>query len=403
MLAVGRKIKILYDDLGFREPHGGVSKYFTELVKNLPDDCVGRFSAKFSRNAYLQAYPFSLPPGRQNAEDFIQNYLHGHSFRGVSHLYSLLAHILPNIFPSLELANRRAHAAAVKKSDFDILHITDPHPHSNWWRGAVGKKKIVATVHDLIPELFHSDRRVSRMRRRILEDADHIIAVSNNTKNDLVRLYGAKPEKISVVYHGYTGLQGEKVAYKDLAVKPLTDRYLLFVGKRGGYKNFRFFIETVAPLLAQDKSLSVFCTGTPFSDEEKASINRLGIAEQVSQGFVDDSELPSLYANAVVFVYPSRYEGFGIPILDAFASGCPVVCSKASCFPEVAGDACLYFPLGDAQGLRSCILDLLSDAAQRERLKACALERVKLFSWQRCARETAEIYRKVCAVDNGRR
>ena len=124
----------------------------------------------------------------------------------------------------------------------------------------------------------------------------------------------------------------------------------------------------------------------------------LGIEGQVAQGFVPDDEIPSVFAHALVFVYPSRYEGFGIPILDAFAAGCPVILANASCFPEVAGDAALYVDLDDPASLRDQLSLLLHDASLRDRLAAQSRSRLEGFSWSRCAEETANIYRKGLSV-----
>lgn len=390
---MGKKIRVLYDELGFREPHGGVSRYFTELVKHLPEDVEGRFSAVCSNNAYLQASPFNLPRMPQDVHDFIRGTLRGHSFPGVSHVYRFFAKLFPRQFPSGELQNRRAFAAEVAKGDFDILHITDPHPYFNCWKPVLGKKPIVATVHDLIPELFQNNIRVRRVREQLMKDATHIIAVSQNTKNDLTRLYHVPEEKVSVVYHGYLPSQGNVRPLGDLTCQPATPNYLLFVGKRGGYKNFDFFIRAVAPLLRQDKSLSVFCTGSAFDKGEMALFASRGIDRQVAQGFVLDDEMPSVFAHALAFIYPSRYEGFGIPILDAFAAGCPVILANASCFPEVAGDAALYFNPDDPESLRDRLIQLLRDASLRDRFVAQSHSRLAGFSWFRCAEETANVYR----------
>lgn len=392
------KIRVLFDELGFREPHGGVSRYFTEMIKRLPKDVAWRLSAVCSNNVFLRSEPFCLPEAKQDVHVFIRDVLHGKSFLGVSHFYRLLSALAPKIFPSGERVNRKAFAAAIRADDFDILHLTDPHPYYNWWELVCGRKPIVATVHDLIPELFYSTNRVKKMRSKLVKEAAHIISVSKNTKNDLVRLYGVSPDKVTVIYHGYLAPREKNLSFNNLTVKPLTTKYLLFVGKRSGYKNFNFFIRAVASLLKADRKLSVFCTGSAFSQSELEEIANLGLQGRVSQGFVPDCEMPSIFAHAAVFVYPSKYEGFGIPILDAFAAGCPVVLSRCSCFPEVAGDAACYFPDGDSGMLCEQVTAMIEDFQLRREMVKRGRERVKDFSWQKCADETAEVYHKVISA-----
>ena len=106
--------------------------------------------------------------------------------------------------------------------------------------------------------------------------------------------------------------------------------------------------------------------------------------------------MPSLFHNAVAFVYPSIYEGFGIPILDAFSAGCPVILSNCSCFPEVGGDAALYFDDGDAETLRTHITSLVQDKSLRKTLIEKGFKRAELFTWEKCAERTADVYRVVC-------
>lgn len=383
-------IRILYDAGGFREPHGGVSRYFTEMMKRLPDEFEWKLGMVGTSNAYLQEPPFNLPPHKQTVQDFIRDTLHGYSFRGVSHVYKALACIMPNRFPSGELANQRAMGAVLENGDFDIFHVTHPHPVKNTWRSVVGKKPIVVTVHDLIPEMLQGNLRVAACRRQLLNDATHVIAVSENTKRDIMRLYGTSESKISVIYHGH--MQESSVITERL--KDIPWPYILYVGKRDGYKNFSFFIEAIAPLL-RESNLGLFCTGSEFNEEERTMFERLGIGDKVKQEFVADSVMPSLFANAVVFVYPSLYEGFGIPILDAFIVGCPVILSDCSCFPEVAGDAALYFSPKDGVVLRNNIVSVMTDVPVRNVLVENGYRRSKMFSWEKCAEETATVYRNV--------
>ena len=379
-------MRILYDDQGFFEHHGGVSRYFTEIMKHFPKGFEYVLPLVSTSNEYLRKEPFNIPSHKQDVNDFIRDWCHGCCFPGVSRVYRLCARLMPRVFPSGELANIRKVRKAVHDGDFDVFHLTGPHWIRDDWKMIVDKKPIVVTVHDLIPELFYGSKRTMRCRRQLLKVSAHIIAVSENTKRDVMSLYGTPEEKISVIYHGYLP-QKNFVPLKDQPPDP----YVLYVGKRNGYKNFQFLIKAITPLLKR-KKLMLFCTGSPFSSEELSLFDSLGVADRVVQRFVSDEELTALFRDAVAFVYPSIYEGFGIPILDAFSAGCPVVLSQTSCFPEVAGDAALYFEKDDAATLYNHIESLMGDEGIRQGLIQKGHDRIKMFSWDRCACETAKVY-----------
>ena len=383
------RIKILYDDGGFFLSYGGVARYFTETIKRLPDDIEWQFGMACTWNMYLQRPPYNVPPPKQTVHDFIRNTLKGHSFRGVSHVYQLLARLMPNRFPSGELANKRAMKKVFKTCDFDILHVTGAHPVFDTWHSIVGKRPIVVTVYDLIPEIINHSTRVAACRKKLLNDAAHIISISEKTKTDVIRLYGVPEEKISVIHLGYLEQDGNASVEP-----PIPSPYILFVGRRGAYKNFQFLAEAIAPIL-KTTDLTLFCTGRSFTADEKALLERLGIAGKVQQRFIEDEQMPSLFRNAQMFVFPSIYEGFGIPILDAFSARCPVILSNCSCFPEVGGDAALYFDDGDAETLRTHILNLMKDKVLREILIEKGLKRAELFTWEKCAERTADVYRMI--------
>ncbi len=389
-LVMSEKIKILYDDGGFFLPYGGVSRYFAETLKRLPEDIVWRLGMTNTKNIYMQKPPYNVPPPKQDVHGFIKDTLKGHSFRGVSYVYRLLARLIPHKFPSGELANDRALKQAFKTLDFDIFHLTGPHPVRDFWHPIVGKRPMVVTVYDLIPEIINGDERVARCRKKLLKDAAHIISISEKTKIDIMRLYGTPDEKISVIHLGYL-----KQNVEASINPPIPSPYALFVGRRGGYKNFTFFVKAIAPIL-KSTDLILFCTGGRFDESELALFNELGIVDKVHQRFIEDEQMPFLFRNALFFVYPSIYEGFGMPILDAFSAGCPVILANCSCFPEVGGDAALYFDEGDAETLRKHVEALMKDESLRKNLVAKGLERAKLFTWEKCAERTAAVYRKVC-------
>jgi glycosyltransferase involved in cell wall biosynthesis len=224
-------------------------------------------------------------------------------------------------------------------------------------------------------------------KKKLIKEADHIIAVSENTKRDIVELLGTDPAKISVVHHGF--LPGGAVAPQ------LFDRYILYVGERKGYKNFLPWLSAIRQLLVLDPTLKIVCTGSSFTSSEQEVFSNWGITDSMIHIAADDSQMNSLYRNALCFVFPSLYEGFGIPILEAFSNGCPVCLSNASCFPEVAGDAALYFAPHDAQSMYDTLKEVISSATLREELRTRGAERIKDFSLQKMVRQTCDVYRKV--------
>ncbi len=387
---MGKAIKILYDYVGFSFlPYGGVSRYFAETIKRLPAEFAWKFGMVNTKNIYMQQPPYNVPPYRHDVHKFIKETLKGHSFRGVSHVYRMLAHLMPSRFPSGELANEKAMEQAFRKCDFDVFHFTGGHPARDYWHPVLGKRPIVATVFDLIPEIIQGNKLIGRYRRKLLKDATHLIAISENTKIDMMRLYGVPEEKITVIPLGF--LKQEGTASID---PPIRSPYVLYVGRREVYKNFTFFVKAIAPFL-KTTDLTLFCTGGQFDVSELAIFKELGIDGKVQQRFVADEQMPSLFRNALAFVFPSVYEGFGLPILDAFSAGCPVILSNCSCFPEVGGDAALYFDEGDSETLRNHVKALMKDESLRKTLIEKGKARANLFTWEKCAEKTANVYRKV--------
>ena len=175
--------------------------------------------------------------------------------------------------------------------------------------------------------------------------------------------------------------------------------YLLHVGGRAGYKNFETLLRAYAgqPALAREFDLVAFGAGD-FDTKERELIGALGLSDsQVRQVGGGDSILTDLYQGAALFVYPSRYEGFGIPPLEAMSFDCPVVCSNSSSIPEVVGDAAVFFEPASSDSIANAIQSVLSNDTLRETLIARGRARNKMFSWERCAEQTLDIYRKLLA------
>jgi glycosyltransferase involved in cell wall biosynthesis len=223
-------------------------------------------------------------------------------------------------------------------------------------------------------------------------DAAAIIAISASTKRDLVRLYGVNEARISVVHLGATDFTPLR---KSLRWVP-PDRYVLFVGGRRGYKNFDVLVEALPPVFVRDRSLHLVCAGGgSFTREELNAFASSGLAGRIHQVNVDDETLGVVYARAVALIYPSRYEGFGMPVLEAFNCGCPVIAARVSSIPEIGGDAALYIDPQDPSSICASLDRLLDDPDQRVDLASRGRARVQEFTWERTARATAKVYRSV--------
>lgn len=268
-------------------------------------------------------------------------------------------------------------------SKYDIVHLTGTESFAF----SFVKRPVVVTIHDMIAEKFYnSKKRISRKKKTIMK-ADAIICVSQNTKNDLIRYYpNVNQDKIHVIYHGFNTI---KYKYRKIVSK----KYILYVGSRySEYKNFAFFLTAISGLL-KDYGIYLVCTGDNFSFLEKECIKKNDIVNNVMLlGFVKDEELASLYHYAECFVYPSLYEGFGIPILEAFSHDCPVCISNTSCFPEVAGDAASYFDPNDKESIVLALKQVLNNENYRNQLIKKGRERLRFFSWDKASDAHVKIY-----------
>jgi len=263
----------------------------------------------------------------------------------------------------------------------------------------LSRTAVVVTVYDMIHEryadLFNPADDTRKRKRAAVQHADTVICISEHTRRDLVEILGVPEERTRVVHVGFA-LQR---ASGDRALPaPLTERYLLFVGERAGYKNFSRLLEAyAASSRLRAEFVLVACGRHPFSPGELALMRQIGLdAGRVRHMSGGDEFLASLYAHATALVYPSLYEGFGLPPLEAMSHDCPVVCSNTSSIPEVVGDAAVLFDPADVESLRDALERVAFSDATRAALIARGRERLKRFSWERCAAQTVAIYREVC-------
>jgi glycosyltransferase involved in cell wall biosynthesis len=285
----------------------------------------------------------------------------------------------------IKWVNKSISIRALKKNDYDVFHPTWYDPYFfNYCR-----KPIITTIHDMIHEKFNnsSEKTINKKKYCIL-NSTKLIAVSETTKKEILNLYDVDPDKISVIYHGAPMI-------KSKYLPNIWGKYILFVGTRVQYKNFNRFIQAMSLLLFEDKNLKIICVGKPFNHFEVELLKKSGIENRVFSQHVDDITLDTLYHYAQVFVYPSLYEGFGIPILEAFSNGCPCCISESSCFPEVAQNAAMYFNPEDIHSIYTSVKKILLNNSLQNDLKERGNERLKFFSWKKSANEIKEIYQSV--------
>lgn len=364
-------MKIAYDSQIFSmQEYGGVSRYFFELADNIAKANaaeVAIFSPLYT-NSYLAAASHQLK-------------VRGMKMPVIRHSWRVYRAI-----------NRMYAPSMMARFHPDIVHETYYSQKSK----TPVDSKVVLTVFDMIHERFPDDfatrDRTSEEKAKAVERADHVICISEQTRKDLIELLGVDRAKTSVVHLGFS-LTKQSADSRLASERP----YVLYVGSRGGYKNFESLLRAYAanPALQHDHDLVAFGGGS-LNAREKALLAKLGIPfERVRHLSGDDSVLSGLYRRAALFVYPSRYEGFGIPPLEAMSFDCPVACSNVSSIPEVVGDAAEFFDPDSIESIGQAIERVLNDATLRDVLVARGRERIKLFYWERCAEQTLDVYRSL--------
>ena len=360
-------MKVLFDNQIFiLQNFGGISRYFYELMKALKGSVEYKLPLIVSNNTYLlqdkSQKRFSFSPNKE--------------FRGKGFL--------------IKNSNKLAFVYEAKIRKWDIIH---PTYYDTSFMKYINQTPFVITVHDMIHEkFFQHDKETIENKKKCITQADRIIAISENTKKDIIDIYNIAPEKIDVIYHGCS--INPEVEQK---IENLPQKYILFAGSRDNYKNFSRFVKAMSCIIKKYQEYHVVCTGSPFSEKEKQLLLNCNLYKQTHLYFAKENELTYLYKNATAFAFTSEYEGFGIPILEAFTCGCPVALSKTSCFPEIAKDAGTYFDPLDAEDIEHSLLKLIEDADYRKKCITLGYQRAKNFSWSKTAQETLMTYNKVLA------
>lgn len=361
-------MKILYDYSAFVvQAHGGVSRIMCEVIRRelARADVDGRVFAGFHRNYELHKLGREFP--RQ-----------------------VRACLLPQTLVRQRLflpVNQALFVPYAQRFAPDLCH------HTYYQTPPVPPRtKVVITVHDLILETLDPDKNHPeiRLRQQALRRADGIICVSENTRADLLRRYPVHDKPILVAHHGNSLRQ--TVAQAPEIATP----YFLYVGLRGAaYKNFPLLLEAFARH-EQLRPYHLVCFGGEnFTPAELAAFRQAGLAGRILQRRGPDAVLAGWYQHATALIYPSRYEGFGLPPLEAMGFGCPVLASSAPPMPEISGDAALYFDPGSPAQLRAACNRLLTEDGLRAALIARGQQREQLFSWGKTARQIHDFYRSL--------
>jgi glycosyltransferase involved in cell wall biosynthesis len=362
-------MRVLYDNEIFLiQKYGGATRYFYELIKRMPELSaeVLLYMGKFINEYGLEKYKSSFKV-----------------FSGTK-----VKHIPRTKLISIKLQKPLFERFA-DKQDFDLLHQTyfgNININKNFKR--------IITIHDFTHERlsgnFSSLDKTAELKKLAVKKSDGIICVSESTKNDLLERYDTKGKKVKVVYHG------NSLKYDVTEERIIKSKYLLYVGDRRSYKNFRILIKLfeINETLRNEYKL-VCCGGGKFTKDETNQMTKANVLNNFVQIEARDRMIANLYFYAKAFIYPSKYEGFGIPMIEAMYNGCPIVASNVSSLPEVGGDSALYFNPDSTEELNEQINIILKNKSVTDSLIKSGKERERLFSWDTCAEETYKFYVEV--------
>jgi glycosyltransferase involved in cell wall biosynthesis len=369
-------MKLLFDPLIFLlQNYGGISRYYSELLNGFrnKENIEVDFPLFYSDNFHLKNYKL-----------------------GSNFLIRRFSNYIP--FKYKEYLKRKSiliYRTKLKEGKFDLVI---PTYYDTSFLDVKGNTPFVLTVYDMIHENYpnlEKDSSIISDKKLLIEKADAIIAISENTKNDILRFYPhVSKEKIHVVYLCHSIVKSN-LDFENLTTKIGINNYILFVGNRGFYKRFNWFLTHVSSWLKTNNTSLLCLGGGSFSKDEFDLISNLGLSDHVKQFTFQDDQLYFLYRNSLAFVFPSEYEGFGIPVLEAMYSGCPVILPRLTSFPEVAGDAGEYFDSSRPETLIAALDKIKENPQYRIDLIQKGFLQASKFSWKKTLHQCFSIYNSV--------
>lgn len=352
-------MKIIFDNIIFAlQNHGGISVVWHELLKRFINDKYEYLCINTCPEGNMLALNDSIP--EKNKED-----IHSRKF----------------------LKATRYMSCRIKKNYRYVFH-------SSYYRYTNDKNAInITTVHDFTYELYNSGIRKSIhawQKKKAVMKSDFIICISENTKRDLMRFYPQiKEDRIKVIYNGVS----EDYYLTDKSCKGIIpyerQEYAVFVGSRATYKNFELAVKAVAAT-----NLKLVIVGAKLNSKEKMFVDNCfnNPERYFCTGFIDNEQLNIVYNNAYALLYPSEYEGFGIPVIEAQRAGCPVIAYNGSSIPEVTGDDTLLINNTGTEQETVEKLKMLENNEIRSKVVEKGLENCKRFSWDKTYKKTVELY-----------
>ena len=349
-------MKVLFDHHLFYQLYGGASKYFVMMISHLPKG-TWETTSLWSINEYARETGLVHTITRK--------------FKGEDSV--------------LERINRIYTKYKIGQGHYDVLHQTD---FDNYFYKELADKPLVVTYHDSNLSTIDPHPQIVKRQKKALRRADAIVVVSQNTKKDLLNLFDVDEKKVHVIYHGIDIPDMQRVA-KERIIK---DEYFLYVGRRSAYKNFKRFVTAFALFHKIHKKVKLVCTSQDFTEEEHFLFSSLHIEDSLVAVKATEEQMIRLYRDAISLVFPSLYEGFGMPILEAWSCRCPVILANASCFPEIAKNAAIYFDPYSEKEMSQKMLEVYENNTLRSNLVSLGRDRVLDFSWEKCAEEHLQVY-----------